>query len=125
MTGPGRATLRFSGPGRAALRFSGPGQKKIFGPGRANNNFFGPGRPGPDLWYGALNAKNLGISNFYLPLKKITRLRPFWVKIKNGLQIRKEHILFDLEPTYLIKKSFKTDSIDHFTLEPCDTSIKR
>ena len=47
--------------------------------------------------YGALNAKFF-FGNFkFLPSsEKITRSRPLWVKIKNGLQIRKEHILFDL-----------------------------
>ena len=53
-----------------------------------------------------------------LPIQKVARLRPLWVKIKNGVQIRKEHILFDLEPAYLVKKAFKTISAGPFTKEP-------
>jgi len=50
--------------------------------------------------------------------EKITRLRPLWVKIKNGLQIQKEQLLFDLGPTYLVKKAFETACVGHFTKKP-------
>ena len=51
-------------------------------------------------------------------MKKFTRLGPLSVKMKNELQIRKEHIFFDLGPTYLMQKAFETASVGHFTKEP-------
>ncbi len=51
-------------------------------------------------------------------MKKFTRLGPLSVKMKNGVQIRKEHIFFDLGPTYLMQKAFETASVGHFTKEP-------
>ena len=38
--------------------------------------------------------------------------------MKNRLQIRKERMFFDLEPAYLVRKSFKTDSVDQKPKEP-------
>ena len=38
--------------------------------------------------------------------------------MKNGLRIRKEHIFFDLGPTYLMLKAFEAASVAHFSKEP-------
>ena len=80
----------------------------------------------PYLIFSSKRGKILGNLNFGLPDIKMPRLRPLWVKIKNGSQIRKEHILFDLDPTCLVQKAFETASRGHFTkkkLSPSDADI--